>query len=228
MTKNNPYIEKVKNHSKILTDIKTEIYPIKWKWDSFFGNKNPIVLEIGTGLWNFFSKNVNENLEKNFIGMEIRYKRCFATAEKTLWKIKNNDNSIDNTKLEKYNDNFVIIKDYAEKITEIFDKEELDETLIFFPDPWARKKWLKKRLVTEKFLNDLYLRTKRNWKMIFKTDHLWYFLHVLQEVEKTPWKLDFKTFDYEKEGLYNSDAITEFEQIFRWQNKKVCYLELSK
>ena len=228
MPKNNPYIVQVKKHPKILTEILTEIYPIKWKWDSFFGNKNHIILEIGTWLWNYFSKNVNENIGKNFIWMEIRYKRCFITAEKTIWKIKNNDNSIDNTSLKEYNNDFIIIKDYAEKITDIFDKNELSETLIFFPDPWARRKWLKKRLVQEKFLNDLYIRTKQNWKMIFKTDHLWYFLHVLQEIEKTHWKIWFKTFDYEKEGLYESNAITEFEQIFRGQDMKVCYLELIK
>ena len=228
MSINNPYITKVKNHPKILTEVEKEIYPIKWKWDSFFGNKNPIVLEIGTGLWNFFSKNVNENLWKNFIAMEIRYKRCFMTAEKTLWKVKNNDNSKDNTSLEKYNNNFVVLKDYAENIDKIFDENEISETLIFFPDPWARKKWLKKRLVQENFLNDLYYRTKIWWKMIFKTDHLGYFLHVLQEIKKTSWKISFKTFDYEKEWLYESDAITEFEQIFRWQDIKVCYLELIK
>jgi len=226
--KNNPYILEVKNHPKILTELETEIYPIKWKWGSFFGNKDDLVLEIGTGLGNYFSKNVNENIWKNFIWMEIRYKRCFMSAEKTLWKVKNNDNSVDNTKLKFYNDNFVIIKDYAEKITDIFDENEISETLIFFPDPWARKKWLKKRLVQEKFLNDLYLRTKKGWKMIFKTDHLWYFLHVLQEIEKTNWKIDFKTFDYEAEWLYKSNAITEFEQIFRGQDIKVCYLELIK
>ena len=225
---NNPYIEKVKNHPKILTELETEIYPHKWKWGSFFANKNPIVLEIWTGLWNYFSKNVNQNLDKNFIWMEIRYKRCFLTAEKTIWRVKNNDNSVDNTNLEKYNSNFVIIKDYAENIDKIFDEWELSETLIFFPDPWARKKWLKKRLVQEKFLNDLYFRTKTWWKMIFKTDHLGYFLHVLQEIEKTSWKLKFKTFDYEKEGLFEKNSITEFEQIFRWQNIKVCYLELEK
>ncbi len=224
---NNPYIEQVKKHPKILTSLE-KIYFIKWKWNSFFANKNSIVLEIGTGLWNFFSKNVNQNLSKNYIWMEIRYKRCFMTAEKTLWKVKNNDNSCDNTKLEKYNHNFVIIKDYAEKINNIFDENEISETLIFFPDPWARKKWLKKRLLQKQFLDDLYIRTKLNWKLIFKTDHLWYFLHVLQEIEKTNWNISFKTFDYENEWLYKSDEITEFEQIFRWQDIKVCYLELIK
>lgn len=226
--KNNPYIEKVKDHKKILTELETEIYSNSWNWDNFFANKKPIILEIWTGLWNYFSKNVNENLDKNFIWMEIRYKRCFMTAEKTLWKVKNNDNWKDNTKLKKYNDNFIIIKDYAENIDKIFDENEITETLIFFPDPWARKKWIKKRLVQEKFLNNLYLRTKKWWKLIFKTDHIGYFLHVLQEIKNTSWKLKCKTFDYEKEGLYENNAITEFEQIFRWQDIKVCYLELIK
>jgi tRNA G46 methylase TrmB len=105
----------------------------------------------------------------------------------------------------------------------------LSKTLVFFPDPWSRKKsWLKRRLVQRWFLNNLYDITKFWWKFIFKTDHLGYFLHVLQEIGYTNWSIKFKTFDYEKEGLYDSNAITEFEQIFRWQNIKVCYLELIK
>ena len=69
---------------------------------------------------------------------------------------------------------------------------------------------------------------KRGWKVVFKTDHLGYFLHGLYEIEKTSWKLDFKTFDYEQEGLYENNSITEFEQIFRWQDIKINYLELVK
>jgi tRNA G46 methylase TrmB len=64
--------------------------------------------------------------------------------------------------------------------------------------------------------------------MIFKTDHLWYFLFVLEEIKKTSWKLIFKTFDYEQDWLYENNSITEFEQIFRWQNIKINYLELEK
>lgn len=226
---NNPYIEKVKNHDKILVDLEDKIYPKKNSWDSFFWNKNDIVLEIWTGLGNFFSKNVNENIWRNYIWMEIIYKRCFVTAEKTLWNMKNNDNSIDNTKLKNYNDNFVILKDYAENIYKIFWDEELSETLIFFPDPWARKKSrLKRRLIQRHFLDNLYNSTKKWWKVIFKTDHLWYFLHALCEIESTKWKLIYKTFDYEKDWLYEKNAITEFEQIFRGQDIKVCYLELIK
>jgi tRNA G46 methylase TrmB len=51
----------------------------------------------------------------------------------------------------------------------------------------------------EKFLNELYQKTKVGGRVIFKTDHLGYFLHSLCEIEKTSWNLDFKTFDYEQE-----------------------------
>jgi len=225
----NQYIDLVKKHPKILTDLQ-EIFSKKWSWNKFFKNNNPIVLEIWTGLWNYFSKRVNQELDKNFIGIELRYKRCFLTAEKCLWNKKNNDNSVDNTSLEKYNPNFVVLKIDARHLINIFWEEELEETVVFFPDPWARKKSrvLKKRLVWEKFLNNLYKMTKKWWKFLFKTDHLGYFLHVLYEIEKTSWKLNFKTFDYEKDWLYDSNSITEFEQIFRGQNIKVCYLELIK
>jgi hypothetical protein len=43
---NNGYIQKVKDHPKILTDIEAEIYPHCGDWDNFFGNKNDIILEI--------------------------------------------------------------------------------------------------------------------------------------------------------------------------------------
>ncbi len=226
--KNNLYIEKVKNHKKIFTNLE-EIYEKKWKWQDFFWNKNPIILEIWTGLGNYFSKNVNDNKQKNFIWMEITYKRCFKTAEKSLGKVKNNDNSQNNLELKEKNDNFVLVKDYWEKIPEIFDKNELSETIIFFPDPWDKsEKTKKRRLLQKNFLENLYKITKKSWKLFFKTDHKEYFDFVLSELKKTNWKIVFKTYDYEKEGLYDANSITEFEQIFRGQNLKVNYLEVER
>ena len=226
--KNNLYIEKVKNHKKIFTNLE-KIYEKKWKWQNFFWNKNNIILEIWTGLWNYFSKNVNENLEKNFIWMEITYKRIFKTAEKTLGNVKNNDNSKNNLNLEKKNDNFILLKDYWEKIFEIFDENEISQTIIFFPDPWEKsEKTKKRRLLQFEFLENLYKITKKSWKLFFKTDHKEYFDFVLSELKKTNWKIVFKTYDYEKEGLYDANSITEFEQIFRGQNLKVNYLEVER
>lgn len=227
---NNPYIEKVKSHKKIIIN-QEDIYENKWNWWEYFWNKNEIILEIWTGLWNFFSSEVRDNPHQNFIWMEIRYKRLYKTAEKCLWNTKNNDNSQikEFNETEKWADNFLLIKEYWEKVNDIFWKEEISLTYVFFPDPWDKKKsWLKNRLFQESFLNNLYLITKIGWKFIFKTDNTWYFDFVLSEIEKTSWKINFKTNDYEKDNLYNQDKITEFEQIFRGQDIKVNYLELEK
>jgi len=100
MVVNNPYIEKVVVDADIMHQSQ-EIYTHAGKWSEYFNNANPIVLEIGTGMGNFFAKQVWEHPDKNFIWMEIRYKRLFQTAEKSR-KSENN--------------NFVMLKDMAQNI----------------------------------------------------------------------------------------------------------------
>jgi tRNA G46 methylase TrmB len=54
---------------------------------------------------NFFGKQVSQHPEKNFIGMEIRYKRLFQTAEKSR---------------RASDPHFVMLKDFAQNIDKIF------------------------------------------------------------------------------------------------------------
>jgi len=79
----NPYKEKVKNNEKILTD-REKIYSNKGKWNNFFKNEKAIILEIGTGMGNTFSREISKEKNANFIGMELRYKRLERTVEKTF------------------------------------------------------------------------------------------------------------------------------------------------
>jgi tRNA (guanine-N7-)-methyltransferase len=79
----NLYKERVKTNEKILIDTE-KIYSNKGKWNGFFENEKPIILEIGTGMGNTFSREVSKDKNSNFIGMELRYKRLERTVEKTL------------------------------------------------------------------------------------------------------------------------------------------------
>lgn len=170
MVINNPYKEKVEEHSHIFSSWK-DSYWHKWKWKKYFWNTNPLYLEIWTGLGNFFSKEVQKNPHINYIWMEIKYKRLFVTAEKALWNLNNyasnniqykwilkkleraNSSSLiwnnwwntqdikgNTVKSNKQASNFTLIKDFWENISEIFSEWELYESYIFFPDPWAKKK----------------------------------------------------------------------------------------
>jgi len=226
---NNPYIELVKEHKKIFTS-EQEIYWKAWKWWLYFGNTNDLVLEIWTWLGNFFSKQVRSNPQKNYVWMEIRYKRLFQTAEKCLWNKASYSENWQHELLDEKNiDNFVLLKEFWEKIWEIFWKEEISETFIFFPDPWARKKsQLKNRLLQKQFLENLYWITKKWWWLIIKTDHRGYFDFLLSELQWTKWKQSYLSYDFESEPEFQNAETTEFQQLFRWQKEKIHHIELHK
>lgn len=238
---NNPYIELVKSHENIMVDT-TKMRTHQWKWWDFFENKNSLVLEIGTGLGNFFSKQVRGHSDKNYIGMEIRYKRLFQTAEKCLWnKATYNENGqYESLKRPHPNpllqgegetliNNFVLLKEFGQKVWELFWEWELSETYIFFPDPWARKKaQLKNRLLQSQFLTDLHTATKKSWKLIIKTDHRWYFDFLLEELKSTKWKQTYISYDFENEPEFQNSETTEFQQLFRGQEIQINHIELEK
>ncbi len=212
---NNPYIEKVFDNDKIISNTE-EIYFKKWKWKDFFQNKNEIYLEIWTWFWHFFSLESSSNLDKNFIWMEIKFKRLFKTREKSknLWTT-----------------NFVLLKDFAQNIDKIFEKWEIKRTYIFFPDPWDKKDRQKKhKLLQKDFLNNLYDITSKWWELFFKTDHIWYFDEVLDIIKnETKWENTFASNDYEKDSItFSKQKITEFESMFRWEKLKINYAEFIK
>ena len=220
MPTNNPYIQKVLAHPKIITNT-PDIYAQKWKWNDYFKNTHPTVLEIGTGMGNFFGKLCGENPNKNFIGMEIRYKRLFTTAEKARdWCLHRNDRK----------ENFIVIKDFAQNIDQIFENEEVSETYIFFPDPWAKKDRQKKhRLLQENFLQKLYNITKSWGKVYFKTDHKGYFDSTKDIItSQWIWNIQNWTHDYENSDIFDMKNITEFEAHYRGSKLKICFLELEK
>ncbi len=212
----NPYKILVEEHLKILDDEKDLFNNKAWKWNEYFWNNKPIFLEIGTWMWNFFSKESSKNLDKNFIGIELKYKRLYNSAEKSI---------------ELWTKDFIMIKTFAQNIDKIFWANEIDKTYVFFPDPWGKKDRQKKhRLFQEKFIRDLYEKTKIGWKLIFKTDHLEYFDTTLNLFKKIwIWKINIKSYDYESElEHFETNNMTEFEHIFRKNKVKINYVEFEK
>ena len=214
MVVNNPYIGKVKNDSDILTQ-SHDIYLRQWKWWEYFWNSNPLVLEIGTGMGNFFGKQVWIFPEKNFIGMEIRYKRLFQTANKARQNPEHH---------------FVMLKDFGQNINKIFWEWEVSETYIFFPDPWANKdRQRKNRLLQEDFLRKLYTITTDWWKIFIKSDHKEYFESTKTIIESLwLWKIQKWSHDYENSDIFDMNNITEFEWFYRGEKTDINYMELIK
>ena len=117
-------------------------------------NKN--ILEIGFGNGdNLVNMSLNEP-NNFFIGCDAYYNGCVKLLKKIV--IKN----IKNVKIWP-DDIHIIIKK--------FKKDFFDLILILQPDPWPKTKHNKRRLIQQKFLDDLNQIMKYEGKLIISTDH---------------------------------------------------------
>ncbi len=110
---------------------------IKGKWNEFFKNKNPIVLELACGKGEYAVGLGSLYPDKNFIGVDLKGNRIWVGAKKAI------ENKL-------YN--IAFLRTQIDQVNEYFSKEEVDEIWITFPDPQLRKSKAKKRLTHPKFL----------------------------------------------------------------------------
>jgi len=107
------------------------------KWNDFFKNKNPIVLELACGKGEYAVGLGTLYPEKNFIGVDIKGNRIWVGAKKALsMNLKN----------------VAFLRVQIDHINEYFTRDEVQEIWITFPDPQLRMSKAKKRLTHPRFL----------------------------------------------------------------------------
>jgi len=106
---------------------------------NIFGNRNPIVLEIGSGKGEFISVYSRFYPQENFLGVELKSKRITTTLKK-----------LDINK----NPNVRLLRKFIDdKVTEIIPKNSISQIIINHPDPWPKRKHHKNRLIQHAFIN---------------------------------------------------------------------------
>jgi tRNA (guanine-N7-)-methyltransferase len=132
------------------------------KWHFQFGNRHPIVLELGCGKGEYTIGLAEKFQQKNFIGVDIKGNRIWVGAKKALTE-----------KLE----NAAFLRTQIERLNEFFSTNEIDEIWITFPDPQLRYSKAKKRLTHPRFLRLYQQILKPDGKINLKTDspHLYRF-----------------------------------------------------
>lgn len=186
---------------------------MKGKWNSdYFKNDNPIVLEVGCGKGEYTTSLAINNLNKNFIGIDIKGPRLWTGA-----KIVN----------EKELKNVAFIRNKVEFLESFFSKGEISEVWITFPDPQKRK--LKKRLTSARFLKIYSNILVENGAINLKTDSV-----LMHEFTKRIIKLNNLETLFATDNLYDLDIENELTQIqtyyekkFLEQNMNITYLKFS-
>tara|TARA_R110002020_G_scaffold63170_2_gene168820 strand:+ start:196124 stop:196795 length:672 start_codon:yes stop_codon:yes gene_type:complete len=118
-------------------ELENETFPQKGNWADFFGNDNPIVLELGCGKGEYSIGLAKMQADRNFIGVDIKGARFWRGAK---------------TALEEGLDNVAFVRSQIELIDRIFAENEVAEIWITFPDPQIKYKRTKHRLTGKKFL----------------------------------------------------------------------------
>jgi len=201
----NPYYEKLKTYDCCITNEDSELFKGKWT-SEVFKNNFLLNLEIGSGSGEFMVSYLTNHPDENFIGMDYRFKRSFQLMKRLDRLKKNQDHQF-----------FRFLRANAERLNFQFCPNEVDQVFYFFPDPWSKRKQLKKRLFRENFLNTLSEIVKSQGKFFIKTDHLGYFQHMLDVVNKqNQWTKIFETsnlyHDYPDHFL--AQYQTSFEKMF--------------
>ena len=112
-------------------------FHLKGKWNSFFENNNPILLELGCGKGEYTIALAKQNPNFNYIGIDIKGARFWKGAK---------------TALEQNLTNVAFLRTQIELIDLCFGENEIDEIWITFPDPQIKFKRMKHRLTNPNYL----------------------------------------------------------------------------
>ena len=198
--------EEIINNSSYFID-DGSIY--RGKWSEYFGNNNPIYIEIGMGKGQFIIENAKAYPNINFIGIE-KYDSVIARAlQKVPEGLKN----------------IALIRMDALKIEDVFD-HEIDHIYLNFSDPWPKSRHHLRRLSSRVFLEkyDLIFKGKKIIEM--RTDNRDLYYYSLIEFSKYGYILEKISFDLHKDDM--PLITTEYEDKFSLDGMPIYYVLCKK
>ena len=141
-------------------------------FEKVYGRDVPTMVEIGFGNGSALVSMAADNPQCNFLGIEV-YRPGIGSA---LLKLK--QYGITNVR--------VIMENAVPVMQEWIGKECLSKILIFFPDPWPKKRHNKRRLLQAPFLNTAVERLKLGGHLHVATDWEDYALSILDLFQREP------------------------------------------
>lgn len=185
----------------------------KGKWaKEFFKNEQPIILELACGKGEYTVNLAKLFPDKNFIGIDYKGNRIWRGAK---------------TAIEEGIDNVGFLRIQIETILDHFEKDEVSEIWITFPDPQPQDSREKKRLTNPVFLERYKHILVPEGIMHLKTDNDGFYAYTIEQIELQSLPKIKETTD-----LYHSDLVddvlsikTYYEKKYLAQDKNINYVQ---
>lgn len=181
------------------------------RWNIYFGNKNPIYIEIGMGKGQFIREHAKKFPNINFIGIE----KYDSVVAKCLPKI---DEELTN---------LAIIRMDALEIDQVFDKE-ISKIFLNFSDPWPKKRHHLRRLSSKVFLEKYEKIFILDKDICMRTDNEDLFCYSLMSFSEAGYILRNLTFDLHRDYQKDKLITTEYEDRFSERGMPIYSVEAVK
>lgn len=187
----------------------------KGKWADAFKKKQPLYLELGCGKGSFIARLASENLDKNFLAVDIK-SEVLALAKRNVEKAY--------AKKELVVDNVLLTAQNIEQIGEILgDDDRVERIYINFCNPWPKPRHKKRRLTHPHQLASYKNFLVPDGEIYFKTDDDDLFDESINYFEKCGFEINYIT-----RNLHDSELVgnipTEHEKMFSEQGIKIKFL----
>ncbi len=191
-------------------DVKDGYY-MQGKWRSdFFKNNNKLVLELGCGKGEYTVGLGEKYPNQNFIGVDIKGARMWRGCK---------------TSVEENLRNVAFLRQKIQLVENMFQKDEVDEIWITFPDPQPKVE--KRRLTSPQYM-ERYAKILKPGSIInFKTDNEPLFDYTLDMIKEYGHELIVSIKDlYSAEGFEEVKSIkTHYEKLFNDQGYDINYMQ---
>ena len=186
---------------------------IKGKWnEQYFKNNNPITVELACGRGEYTIGLAEHFSDRNHIGVDVKGDRIWKGS---TWAVERNLTNV------------AFLRAEALGLMQFFAPGEIDELWITFPDPRPRKRDIKRRLTSPRFMEIYKNLIRPGGYLKFKTDNTGLFAYTLEELSLRKDIEDLKfTHDLYADELRPEcfDIKTRYEEMFSAKGERIKYL----
>ena len=180
--------------------------PSRLLWRQVFGNDHPVELEVGFGKGLFLLNACQACPDVNFLGIEILRKYQLYAATRFAKR------GLRNVRLVK-GDAREFLRDYVAD-------DSFQAIHVYFPDPWWKKRHMKRRLFTGDFAAQCERTLEPGGGLYVVTDVADYF-GIISELLQHRTHLQLLPPPDPKEPNHDLDYLTNFERKFRKEGRAI-------
>lgn len=181
---------------------------------SYFVTSQPRILEIAAGNAQFSLELARLHPDIHFVAADIKSDRLYTSAKQALVEGVSN---------------IAFVRINMQELVNAVAPSSFDTIWLTFPDPFLRKRSVRRRLTHPSFLALYAQLLCKNGSLRFKTDNRELFLWSLEQFVAQKWQIGELTFDLHESRLpADYKIMTQYEQRYTEQEIQINYCQITQ